>query len=109
MKESISGLSTIKIFLVLMVGLNGIFLHFIKKSMDGITDDSILPNIIKFRITLATFISQIGWWGAIIIGFLNNKLKEGAPVVVEPFYLIIPLFITIIFVYIIGELILRKK
>lgn len=109
MKDSISGLSTIKIFLVLMVGLNGIFLHFIKKSMDGITDDSILPNIIKFRITLATFISQIGWWGAIIIGFLNNKLKEGAPFVEYPFHFIIPLFVSLMVIYLIGELILRKK
>lgn len=109
LKESISGLSVIKIFLVLMVGLNGIFLHFIKKSMDGITDDSILPNILKFRITLATFISQIGWWGAIIIGFLNNKLKDKAPVVDEPLYFIVPLFASIIFIYIVGQLILKKK
>ncbi len=109
MKGSISGLTTLKIAFVLMIGLNGVFLHFIKKSMDGVTDDSVLPNITKFRITLATFISQFGWWGAIIIGFLNNKLKANAPVVENPFYFIVPFFIGLVFVAFVGELIFRKK
>lgn len=108
-KGGVSGLSTLKIFAVLMVGLNGIFLHSIKKSMDGIPDDSIMPNLVKFRITLATLISQAGWWTAIVIGFLNNKLKEGAPVVENSFYFIIPFIIILVLVYALGELILRKK
>ncbi|KND49121.1 MAG: hypothetical protein AB198_02525, partial [Parcubacteria bacterium C7867-003] len=84
MKGEVSGLSTLKIFAVLMVGLNGLFLHFIKKSMSGVNDESVMPNIVKFRITLATFISQAGWWTAIIIGFLNNELKNNVVVVENP-------------------------
>lgn len=109
MKDVISGLSILKIFAVLLVGLNGVFLHFIKKSMDGITDDSVLPNLIKFRITLATVISQLGWWTAIVIGFLNNKLKADAPKILDPYLFIIPFCVVLVFTFIIGELILRRK
>lgn len=109
LKGDISGLSIVKIFAVLMVGLNGVFLHFIKKSMDGITDESVMPNLTKFRITLATFVSQAGWWTAIVIGFLNNKLKTNAPFIESPFSIIIPVFVAIIFVLVIGELIFRKE
>lgn len=109
LKGNISGLATVKIFAVLLVGLNGVFLHSIKKSMDGITDETIMPNIIKFRITLATFISQVGWWTAIVIGFLNNKLKADAPVIENPFGIIIPVLIGIILVYFVGEFVFRKN
>ncbi len=107
MKDSISGLSTVKIFAVLMVGLNGVFLHLIKKSMASITNDMEMPNLAKFRITLATFVSQVGWWTAIVIGFLNNKLKSDAPVIDHPFYIIIPVFISILGILIVGELAMK--
>ncbi len=109
MKGNISGLATVKIFAVILLGLNGIFLHIIKKSMVGITDDMEVPNLFKFRITLATVVSQLGWWMAIVIGFLNNKLKARAPIVDEPFPIIISIFLIIISVLIIGELFFRKK
>lgn len=109
MKESISGLSTLKIFVVLLVGLNGVYLHFIKKSMGQVSDDMQVSSLNKFRITLATFVSQAGWWTAIVIGFLNNKLKTSAPVLENPFGIIIPVLIGVFFVLILGELIFRKK
>jgi hypothetical protein len=109
MKESISGLSTLKIFVVLLVGLNGVYLHFIKKSMGEVSDDMQVSNLNKFRITLATTISQAGWWTAIVIGFLNNKLKLNAPVLENPFEIIIPVLVVTILVATVGELIFRKK
>ncbi len=109
LKGGVSGLSTIKIFAVLMLGVNGVYLHIIKKSMDNINDNSVMPNLAKFRITLASFVSQAGWWTAIVIGFLNNKLKDNAPKIEEPFSIIIPVVIGIVIVAAIGELIFRKK
>lgn len=109
LKGNVSGLATLKIFAVLMVGLNGLFLHFIKRSMVGITDDMEMPSLAKFRITLATFVSQAGWWTAIVIGFLNNKLKADAPVIENPYEIIIPAFIAIVVILVMGELILRRK
>lgn len=109
MKGTISGLTTIKIFLVLLLGLNGLYLHIIKKGLKGVTNNDNIPKILKFRITFATTISQIGWWGAIIIGFLNNKMKSNAPKIDEPFVFIIPFIVIVILVFLLGELFLRKK
>lgn len=109
MKGSISGLTTIKIFAVLMIGINGIFLHTIKKGMEYITDETPMPAILKFKITLATFISQVGWWTAIIIGFINNKFKANAPVIEKPWSIIVPFLIIINVIFVLGTLIFRKK
>jgi len=109
MKGGVSGLSMIKIFAVLLLGVNGVYLHIIKKSMDNINDNSVMPSLAKFRITLASFISQAGWWTAIVIGFLNNKLKTNAPVVDNPYLYIIPILVVIVVVGVVGELIFKKK
>jgi len=109
MKGGVSGLSIIKIFAVLLLGVNGVYLHIIKKSMDKINDNSVMPSLAKFRITLASFISQAGWWTAIVIGFLNNKLKTNAPVVDNPYLYIIPILVVIVVVGVVGELIFKKK
>ena len=109
MKGGVSGLSMIKIFAVLLLGVNGVYLHIIKKSMDNINDNSVMPSLAKFRITLASFISQAGWWTAIVIGFLNNKLKDNAPKVEDPFVIIIPVVIFVFIIAAAGELIFRKK
>ncbi|HRH26943.1 MAG TPA: hypothetical protein PLZ99_02150 [Parcubacteria group bacterium] len=108
MKESISGLSTIKIFAVILVGLNGVYLHFIKKSMGEVSDDTKVSSLTKFRITLATTISQVGWWTAIIIGFLNNKLKTSAPVIENPYNIILPIVTLVLVVGVLGEIVFKK-
>lgn len=109
LKGSISSITTVKIFAVIMLGLNGIYLHFIKESLSKHEKQEHLPKIISFRIALATFISQIGWWTAIIIGFLNNKLKNNAPQIDNPFLYIKIFIIIIIFIFITGEILLKKR
>lgn len=108
-KGSISGLTTLKIFFVILLGINGIYLHFIKKRLDKINNNEKIPKLLEFRIGFATLVSQIGWWSSIIIGFLNNKLKVNAPNIEEPFIYIWPIFITFISIFLIGEIIFRKK
>lgn len=108
-KGSISGLTTIKIFFVLLIGLNGIYLHFIKKWLERINNNEKIPKLLEFRIGLSTIISQIGWWTAIIIGFLNNKLKTEVPKIEDPFSIITIIFIIFLSVFIIGEIWFRRK
>lgn len=109
LKGSISSITTIKLFTVIMLGLNGIYLHFIKKGLSKINNPEYFPKILSFRIALATFISQICWWTAIIVGFLNNKLKANAPTIDNPFMYIKAFSITVFVIFIIGELFLNKK
>ena len=69
-------LSQIKIFFVILLGLNGIFLHYIKKwttKYDSLAD---IPLYLKFRTGVAMAVSQMGWWGAIIIGFVHRHWKQ---------------------------------
>jgi hypothetical protein len=108
-KDSINGITILKIFFVVLVGINGIYLHFIKKTLDKINNNEKIPKILEFRIGFATLISQIGWWGSIIIGFLNNKLKDGVPKIEEPFTYITIILIILIVILLIGENSFRKK
>lgn len=76
-KGEVDNLTQIKIFLVGLIGLNGIFLHTIKLSLDELGDKvTKVPKKIMFRVGLATGISQFGWWGAMMIGFYHRHIEH---------------------------------
>jgi hypothetical protein len=85
LKGYVDNLTKIKLFFVLMVGFNGIYLHHIKKAMAKISDSEKLPTLLLFRITLATIISQVGWWGAILIGFIHRHIAHDIPLPSNPY------------------------
>jgi hypothetical protein len=87
-KGAVSDLTILKLFFVAMVGFNGVFLHYIKKSLDALGEniDQVPPRIF-FRIGLASTISQLGWWGATAIGFYNRHI--GVPMSWPKYYPII--------------------
>jgi transposase-like protein len=61
-----------KLTLVLAVGLNGALTSTINRSLSDLpraTGLSVLPPRLRARLITATVVSQLGWWGAIIIGF----------------------------------------
>jgi hypothetical protein len=70
-----TGIRSVKMLFVGMLGLNGIFLHTIRQSYQTYLNRKFieLPLSIRIRIFLASAISQIGWWGAIIIGFVSSN------------------------------------
>lgn len=109
-KGHVDNLTKIKLFLVLMVGLNGVFLHFIKKSLDALGDNiQTVPAKIYFRIGLASFISQLGWWGATFIGYYHRHISS---IVFWPhnYEIYIALIIFVIgTAWTIGELVTNKK
>jgi hypothetical protein len=110
MKGTMSDLTKLKLFLVVLVGLNGIFLHSIKKGLDSLGENIIVvPSRYYFRIGLASAISQLGWWGASAIGFYNRQV--GQPVSWSEYY--IPIMGIVVFAigmtWTIGELITSKR
>jgi hypothetical protein len=78
-KGYVDNLTKIKIFFVLMVGLNGIYLHFIKKRMEQLKEGELVPKLLLLRTGLASTISQTGWWGAMLIGFLHRHIEHNIP------------------------------
>ncbi len=73
-KGSVDNLFLIKLYFVLLVGANGIFMHTIKRALQAAQGET-LPAGVVGRIALASTISQVGWWGAITIGFLHNNWR----------------------------------
>lgn len=109
LKGFIDNLTAIKIFFVAMLGLNGLFLHTIKKSFECVTDETNIPAILKFRMTLASAISQMGWWGALIIGFTHRQISSFIPWPASPWPYIIGIFLGISVIALVGEMLLRPK
>jgi hypothetical protein len=76
MKGLVDDLVKLKIFLVVMVGLNGLFLDRIKKAGERVPDSVTPPARLIYRMALASAISQVGWWGSILIGFYQRTIEH---------------------------------
>ena len=73
-KAFVDKLTLMKIFLVLLIGLNGLYLDSIKKAGEQRPESGKTPFWLIYRMGLSTVISQVGWWGTIVIGFLHQKV-----------------------------------
>jgi hypothetical protein len=71
-----SPLTVIKLLLVLMVAWNGAAMTTLRRRMAQLPP-YVKPTDLPVRdwamLMSATVISQVGWWGAILIGFVNSS------------------------------------
>ncbi|MBB4981307.1 MULTISPECIES: hypothetical protein [Streptomyces] len=67
-----SPLTLVKLGLVVAVTLNGLWAHRLGQLLEAHRSDSV-PRGLLVRSGLAATISQTGWWGACLIGFLNSQ------------------------------------
>lgn len=109
MKGEVDNLMMIKIALVLLVGLNGYPLHLLQKKMKEYKEDSVVPAIHIFRLTLSITVSQIGWWGAIIIGFLHRHVESIIDWPDQPLLYVGLLIAGFLIIWGIGETIFKQK
>ncbi|MEV0114862.1 hypothetical protein AB0H77_16625 [Streptomyces sp. NPDC050844] len=70
-------LTLIKLGLVLAVMLNGLYAHWIGQRLRHLQEQpeskaAGVPRRLLLQTGIAASISQIGWWGASLIGFLNS-------------------------------------
>ncbi len=107
-KGYVDNLTVIKLFFVAMIGLNGIYLRTIKKTSERLGDGP-MPGFLKFRIGLATAISQLGWWGALSIGFVHRHWKHTISWPENPWAYIGIISFVIIFAAVVGELALKSR
>ena len=110
-KGYIDNLTVIKLFFVAMLGVNGIVLHYIKKALTGFKEDAPIPRLYIFRMGVASIISQIGWWGAIFIGFIHRHIQHNIPWPESPAPFIAGFVVVSALVVFLGEMLLgeRKK
>ncbi|MCX4986196.1 hypothetical protein [Streptomyces sp. NBC_00572] len=67
-----STLTLVKLGLVVAVTLNGLWAHRLGQLLDGFRDSAV-PRGLLVRSGVAATVSQTGWWGACLIGFLNSQ------------------------------------
>src|SRR3989338_592845 len=106
-KGYIDNLTIIKLFFVVLLGFNGIFLHYLKHALKEFEKTNKITNIFKFRMGLATSISQMGWWGAIFIGFIHRHWQHYIPWPSNPYIYIIGIIALIGIISLSGEIILK--
>jgi hypothetical protein len=108
-KGYVDHLMMIKLFAVAMLGLNGIFLHFIKKGLERLASQEQVSQLTMFRIGLSSTISQLGWWTALAIGFLHRQWQHNIPWPNHPVRFIVIVVIIILIIAFVGEKTLAEK
>ncbi|MFF0434038.1 hypothetical protein ACFYU9_17645 [Streptomyces sp. NPDC004327] len=68
-----SPLTLVKLGLVLAVTVNGLYAHRLGQLLERVRDRAEVPRRLLVRSGLAATVSQAGWWGATVIGFLNSR------------------------------------
>ncbi|MDT0452317.1 hypothetical protein [Streptomyces hesseae] len=71
-------LTRIKLGLVLLVALNGLHARTLQPRLTALVAGARSPSGVSRRALVArcaagVLVSQLGWWGAIVIGFLNSR------------------------------------
>jgi hypothetical protein len=64
-------LTRVKLGLVLMVALNGAMTIIVQQRLTEFGDHA--PRSLLLQAAATTVISQAGWWGAAVVGFLNSQ------------------------------------
>lgn len=109
LKGYVDNLTKIKIFFVLLVGLNGIYLHLIKKSTQHLGDHDRMTALQQFRVTLGSTISQVGWWGAMFIGFIHRHIEHTIAWPQDPWPFIFGVAAVFVLAGSLGEIVLKDK
>ncbi|MCG6496783.1 hypothetical protein [Kitasatospora sp. A2-31] len=67
-----SGLTRVKLGLVLLIALNGVYASTLHRRLEGY--EGIRPPArLLARGAVSATVSQAGWWGAVLIGFYNTQ------------------------------------
>ncbi|MCH8512030.1 MAG: hypothetical protein LAT83_10315 [Kiritimatiellae bacterium] len=74
LKGHVDALMILKFFFVLLIGLNGILLHLHQRRLQSFASEDEVSDLFMFRLGYSLFVSQVGWWGAILIGFLHRHI-----------------------------------
>ncbi len=109
MKGLVDHLTWLKIFLVGLAGLNGLFLDRIKKEGEKVPAMARPPARLIFRIALGSVLSQLSWWGATIIGFYHGNVEHVVRWPERPVVWMAAVGLAIGVVYAAGTLLFREN
>ena len=107
LKGVVDNLLIVKLFFVALIGLNGIPLHLLQKKMKQFTEGEDVPPLYMYRLMLALLVSQLGWWGAVVIGFLHRHVQTVIEWPEAPWLLAALIFAGILAVWAGGEAVVK--
>lgn len=86
--------SWIKFGLVAALGGNGVVLHHLKRVLGRFPDDAGLQDVKAYMpaMFISTTVSQIGWWGAALIGFAHAYTRNAVASPVSPLAALLSLY-----------------
>ncbi|MEX1013273.1 MAG: hypothetical protein WD595_03095 [Waddliaceae bacterium] len=108
-KGEIDNLTTVKLFFVALIGVNGVFLHFLHEKVKHYKLGENIPNITMFRLMLALTVSQVSWWSAFTIGFLHRHIQTVIDWPASPRLVCTLILLFFLVVWVVGEKILKVK
>lgn len=76
LKGEVDNLIMVKIFFVVLIGLNGLLLRRLHAEVQGHEQAQQVPTTVLFRLSFALFVSQVSWWSAMLIGFLHRHVQS---------------------------------
>lgn len=109
LKGTIDNLMILKLAAVVLIGLNGIPLHMLQKKLQEFKKEDVVPTIFIFRLMLSITISQIGWWSAVLIGFLHRHVSTIIEWPEQPWLFIGLVIACFLIIWMIGEVVLKQK
>jgi hypothetical protein len=109
LKGAIDNLMIVKLFFVGLIGLNGILLHVLQKKVRGYEEGSDVPTLTLFRLAFALFVSQLGWWNAVLIGFLHRHVQTVIEWPDSPWLLIGLVVAVLLVISASGEVLIRRN
>jgi hypothetical protein len=107
-KGVIDNLMIIKLFFVGIIAVNGIFLHWIHQKLKCFGHKDQVPKLLMFRLILAIFVSQLGWWTAFVIGFLHRHVQTVINWPNYPYWVCLGILTVLLIVWGFGEKIIKN-
>ena len=109
MEAYVDNLTKLKIFLVLLVGLNGLFLDAVKRAGEKVPEGAGPPAVLIYHMGLTSAISQLGWWGTVVIGFIHYNIEHVVQWPKNPGLFMGVIAAFFLGAYLVGKFIFRKK
>lgn len=109
LKGTVDNLMIVKLFFVVLIGLNGVSLHVLQKKVRGYEKGDDVPTLILFRLSFALFVSQLGWWSAVLIGFLHRHVQSVIEWPDAPWLMVGLLMAALLAIWASGEVLIRRN
>ncbi len=109
LKGEVDNLMLLKLAAVTLIGINGYPLHLLQKKLQEYKDEDVVPGIVFFRLMFSISVSQLGWWSAILIGFLHRHVQNVIEWPEQPWLLIAAVLGGLLIIWGTGEALLSQK